>query len=151
MKTAVLTVLLSLIHFGSAFVVPSVKSRVTTITQLPASLAEDDGMSDLDEEWMQFQEEQTTKQISLKDFAKDTSETAAAVQDDTGTDAIAAGVCLSVAVACLVAVYYSGEAPEDSCSSEATATHVNVVCTIISWIVSSFACIYNCYSKLQRN
>ena len=72
MKTTRATHITSLVlscwlSIGFAFVVhPSTNARVTTISiisPLQASLADGDGMSDLDDEWLQFQDEQTTKLI----------------------------------------------------------------------------------------
>ena len=115
-STALATILLlsCWLQIGFAFVAPTPTGlRVSRISTIPlrASLADDDGMADLDDEWLQFQEEQSTKQISLSDFAPDEAEQVQVVQEESSSDAMAAGFCFSVAVACLVAVYYSGEAP----------------------------------------
>ena len=103
-------VLLALLPSGIAFA-PAVPQRslATTTTTLPASLVDDDNMDELDEEWLRFQEERSSKQISLSDFRA--HEVKEETTSSTSNDVALAGLSLATAMACLVAVYYSGEAP----------------------------------------
>lgn len=115
----VLTILFSFVHFGQSFAPPSYVSFSVVQQQpalLKASLADDEFMMELDEEWQQFQEakeQQMNQPISLNDFAAQDAPKDVEVTQSTNNNggAVAAGVYFSVALVCLVALYYSGEAP----------------------------------------
>ena len=93
-------------------------------TNLFASVANDGdeylegaaGGDDLDKAWLQFQEERSanTKQISLSDFGPPRRDNLFDPQEQENLDTqeqLAVIVSLLVAVGCLVAIYFSGEAP----------------------------------------
>lgn len=88
-------------------------------TKLFASVANDGdayvegGDDDLDKAWVKFQEQKSAKQISLSEFSppRDNLFDPQEQENMDTQQQLAVIVSLLVAVGCLVAIYFSGEAP----------------------------------------